>query len=426
MKKPNKLTVMVIVLIAVVAISATAIGQSRRLKVELLDGNVFLNATHVANDSHSTPFGAGGGSGDIEGVTTNDDYLLGGCVSGTCNLAANSTFINNTIMSEVNITKLFQIRVNCSNVYFDTGFGAADICDGNDAAGAGGSQWALPASEWLFNNSNTIDWNETKGNATYIELGDSFGGEVSGTYDNLILGNDALDDQYFDSDADITCTSISGLSADLCDGSDADTQLTEEAVEDFVGGMLGGTETHIAVTYQDASNDIDFVVSDDWWDADGDISPDEISESKIIFATACAAGNHYYLNGNDLACEADDDTQLTEEAVEDFCGSMLGGTETRINVTYDDAGNAINYVVDDMNDDQPDNDGEVPDDIHMVSQTTGSQFYDGINITMGDTNDVSMGFNGVDWWIIFGGTNITINSTGSIMLQGSEGELIVT
>ena len=341
MKKPNKLTVMVIVLIAVVAISATAIGQSRRLKVELLDGNVFLNATHVANDSHSTPFGAGGGSGDIEGVTTNDDYLLGGCVSGTCNLAANSTFINNTIMSEVNITKLFQIRVNCSNVYFDTGFGAADICDGNDAAGAGGSQWALPASEWLFNNSNTIDWNETKGNATYIELGDSFGGEVSGTYDNLILGNDALDDQYFDSDADITCTSISGLSADLCDGSDADTQLTEEAVEDFVGGMLGGTET-------------------------------------------------------------------------------------RINVTYDDAGNAINYVVDDMNDDQPDNDGEVPDDIHMVSQTTGSQFYDGINITMGDTNDVSMGFNGVDWWIIFGGTNITINSTGSIMLQGSEGELIVT
>lgn len=39
--------------------------------------------------------------------------------------------------------------------------------------------------------------------------------------------------------------------------------LTEEEVEDFVGGMLGGTETLITVTYQDASNDIDFVVDND-------------------------------------------------------------------------------------------------------------------------------------------------------------------
>jgi len=44
---------------------------------------------------------------------------------------------------------------------------------------------------------------------------------------------------------------------------------------------------------------------------------------------------------------------LTEEEVEDFVGGMLGGTETRIAVTYDDAGNAINFVVDDMNDDVP-------------------------------------------------------------------------
>jgi len=41
-----------------------------------------------------------------------------------------------------------------------------------------------------------------------------------------------------------------------------DTTLTEEQVEDFVGGMLGGTETLISVTYQDATGDIDFVVND--------------------------------------------------------------------------------------------------------------------------------------------------------------------
>ena len=42
-----------------------------------------------------------------------------------------------------------------------------------------------------------------------------------------------------------------------------DTNLSEEQVEDFVGGMLGGTETLIAVTYQDGTNDIDFVVDND-------------------------------------------------------------------------------------------------------------------------------------------------------------------
>ena len=36
--------------------------------------------------------------------------------------------------------------------------------------------------------------------------------------------------------------------------------LTQEQVEDFVGGMLGGTETFIAVTYDDTNGNIDFVV----------------------------------------------------------------------------------------------------------------------------------------------------------------------
>lgn len=41
----------------------------------------------------------------------------------------------------------------------------------------------------------------------------------------------------------------------------AATTLTEEEVEDFVGGMLGGTETNITATYNDGDNDIDFVVA---------------------------------------------------------------------------------------------------------------------------------------------------------------------
>jgi len=50
----------------------------------------------------------------------------------------------------------------------------------------------------------------------------------------------------------------------------------------------------------------------DAWDADADVNADEISESKINFDTACAAGNHLYVNGDNLACEADDDTTYSD------------------------------------------------------------------------------------------------------------------
>jgi DNA-binding FrmR family transcriptional regulator len=42
---------------------------------------------------------------------------------------------------------------------------------------------------------------------------------------------------------------------------DTNTQLSTEQVQDIVGGMLGGTETGITVTYQDGTGDIDFVVA---------------------------------------------------------------------------------------------------------------------------------------------------------------------
>lgn len=56
------------------------------------------------------------------------------------------------------------------------------------------------------------------------------------------------------SNLSITESQISDLSHTV------DTTLSEEQVEDFVGGMLVGTETLISVTYQDATGDIDFVV----------------------------------------------------------------------------------------------------------------------------------------------------------------------
>ena len=54
----------------------------------------------------------------------------------------------------------------------------------------------------------------------------------------------------------ITESQISDLS------SNTDTQLTEEQVQDFVGGMVtGNTETGITVTYDDGDGALDFVVA---------------------------------------------------------------------------------------------------------------------------------------------------------------------
>jgi len=41
-----------------------------------------------------------------------------------------------------------------------------------------------------------------------------------------------------------------------------DTQLTEEQVQDFAWNVLGGTQSGITVTYEDGTNDVDFVLDD--------------------------------------------------------------------------------------------------------------------------------------------------------------------
>ena len=74
---------------------------------------------------------------------------------------------------------------------------------------------------------------------------------------------------------------------------------------------------------------------------------DAISEAEIDFDTSCGAGNHLYISGNDLACEPDATGGNTTEEIQDVVGSMLGGTETHITVTYQDASDNIDFVVSD-------------------------------------------------------------------------------
>ena len=60
-----------------------------------------------------------------------------------------------------------------------------------------------------------------------------------------------------------------------------------------------------------------------YWNESTDVDDDELAEAKIAFSTACAAGNHYYLSGNDLACEADDDTTYTANTPLNLTGTAF-------------------------------------------------------------------------------------------------------
>ena len=60
-----------------------------------------------------------------------------------------------------------------------------------------------------------------------------------------------------------------------------------------------------------------------YWNESGDLADDELAEAKIAFSTACAAGSHYYLNGNDLACETDDDTTYTANSPLNLTGTVF-------------------------------------------------------------------------------------------------------
>ena len=146
------------------------------------------------------------------------------------------------------------------------------------------------------------------------------------------------------------------------------TQLSQEQVEDFVGGMLGGTETGITVTYQDSTGDIDFVVASqtendfttvlkDKLDgieasATADQSASEIrtllgTGNSGIVPSAGSSGEFLKHDGTfgTPSYTTNTNTQLTQEQVEDFVGGMLDGTETGITVGYDDTNGNLDFVV---------------------------------------------------------------------------------
>ena len=122
--------------------------------------------------------------------------------------------------------------------------------------------------------------------------------------------------------------------------------LTEEQVEDFVGGMVtGNTETGITVTYQDSDGTLDFVVASQ---TDENFTTTLKNKLDGIAASATNVPNNNQLTNGAGYITA----TLTNEQVQDIVGAMLtGNTETGITVTYQDGDGTIDFVVGTLNQD---------------------------------------------------------------------------
>ena len=116
--------------------------------------------------------------------------------------------------------------------------------------------------------------------------------------------------------------------------------LTQEQVEDYVGGMVtGNTESGITVTYQDSDGTLDFVVA-----SQTDENFTTTLKNKL---DGIATGATNVTNNNQLTNGAGYITAtLTNEQVQDIVGAMVtGNTESGITVTYQDSDGTLDFSV---------------------------------------------------------------------------------
>ena len=222
------------------------------------------------------------------------------------------------------------------------------------------------------------------------------------------------------------------------------TQLSTEQVQDIVGNMFSNnTETRISATYEDSDGTIDLVVDDMTSDnnttygisaADGDNSDEE---KIVLTGTNPSTTDDVVLEagtGLSIARTGDKITftntdtgsgtpSLTTEEVQDIVGGMVSGnTETRVNVSYNDAAGKLNFVVDDMTSDNNteyllkslQNSGSNQNPL-LTLQTTGGSNADTVElagsdgITVNRTNDGKITFGGA----AVGGSNTVLTRQDS-------------
>lgn len=152
---------------------------------------------------------------------------------------------------------------NCDTI--DTDGSGIFVCGtDNGGAGGGGGTTTVDIDGVDQGAANVLDFDGTDFSITESPAGDFDIAIASGITRDSELSSYLTIANWLSTTTHALISSLPSLSITESQISDlthtTDTTLSEEQVEDFVGGMLGGTETRISVTYQDATNDIDFVV----------------------------------------------------------------------------------------------------------------------------------------------------------------------
>ena len=269
----------------------------------------------------------------------------------------------------------------------------------------------------------------------------------------LLIGDNSTDPAVATLTEGSNVTITNGAGTITIAASDTNTQLSTEQVQDIVGGMVtGNTETGISVTYEDGDGTLDFVVgtlnqdttgnaatataletartingtsfdgtanitvtaagstlSDTVTVAKGGTGQTTFTNGQLLIgnttgntltkSTLTAGSNVTITNGTgSITIAADNDnTQLSEEQVEDFVGGMVtGNTETGISVTYEDGDGTLDFVVSDT----------------TVAGDSGST-----GITPGDTLTIAGGTNATT---AMSGDTLTVNVDDAFLKNNAD------
>ena len=276
---------------------------------------------------------------------------------------------------------------------------ANDIALSSSVAGDGLSYSSGVLAVGVDDSSIEIDTDSLQVKASGITnamlAGSIAASKLAGSIGNSLLSNSAI--------------TIDGTSVPLGGSiTTTNTQLTQEQVEDIVGGMLDGTETGISVSYDDTDGNIDFVIGSGAITnamLAGSIANDKLAGS---IANAKLANSSITIDGQSVALGGSvttTNTQLSTENVEDIVGGMLDGTETGISVSYDDTNGNLDFVV-------------ANSDFELTGDVTGSvtQTAKG-NVSIATTiaaNSVALGTDTTGNYIaaVSAGTGVSVSGSG--------------
>ena len=182
-----------------------------------------------------------------------------------------------------------------------------------------------------------------------ITISGGTGISTSVNNDTLTIVNDSPDQTVsLTEGSNVTITGTYPNFTIAATDTDTNTQLSDEEVQDIVGGMVSGnTETNITVTYDDTNGKLNFSATDTDTVTSVGVSGSEASGTITLSGsgstTVSQVGNTITISSTDT----DTNTQLTDEQVQDIVGAMFSGnTETLVSVTYQDADGTIDIVVD--------------------------------------------------------------------------------